>query len=379
MNLSSLEPIPFSNFHGVLKQYKSTNRRMSDYSLMRAFPEFLMRDKATWGIVKSLWPLASESDRTIDFRRFGGFDPLPRSRYMSVCIDPNGEDGQTLALELWAYASPKLAGDNRVFDLSDSKYCTLVQTPYVDEDGLQMAPITKPRQGIMLQFRASKNSLNPYVQHILERFGDIKELQLSKGLPFQQFVPYNLCEYNFPKVIDLRRHKVQIWFEKLITLAFAKILLRADHGTPRSVQGVDKTQIEKIRDSGLLNFPYALSMLMIPSHGGSLLTHLIGHVLRRVGANALIYPSARSDCNVINSNGIPKSFRGWNLVDYRDAPAVEDAPWGTLFQTKIEDIWMPISGVDYKHFQEAELQGSWAVTGNEAAHIRAYLQKISSL
>jgi hypothetical protein len=118
---------------------------------------------------------------------------------------------------------------------------------------------------------------------------------------------------------------------------------------------------------------------MIPTHGGSLLTHVLGHRLRRLGANALVYPSARADSFCISNEGGLKSFGGWNLVDYRNAAPAEDVPWETLFQTYLADIWVPVNGVEYKTFQEPKLRGSWAVTGNINAHIMAYNEKMESL
>jgi len=67
-------------------------------------------------------------------------------------------------------------------------------------------------------------------------------------------------------------------------------------------------------------FYHMLPALMNRNRGGSIITQAIGLLLRRSGADALVYPSARTNVRVIVEDGKPINWNGWNLVDYRGAP-----------------------------------------------------------
>ena len=86
--------------------------------------------------------------------------------------------------------------------------------------------------------------------------------------------------------------------------------------------------MSKAQREGITQFVEALPLLTHPARGGGPHAELIGVQLqgaaafcRRHGAQALVFPSARSDtlCEVRGDALV--NWRGWCLVDYRDADA----------------------------------------------------------
>ena len=68
-----------------------------------------------------------------------------------------------------------------------------------------------------------------------------------------------------------------------------------------------------------VSFPDMLPVLMDPSHGGNTVTDTIGQVLRLHNISGLVYPTARTPVGLHWVDGELYNFRGWNLVDYREA------------------------------------------------------------
>jgi hypothetical protein len=64
--------------------------------------------------------------------------------------------------------------------------------------------------------------------------------------------------------------------------------------------------------------PTLLSPGLGDAHGA---TQVAGSWLRRLGADALVFPSARADTRVSIASGELHEWYGWNLVDYRDSPS----------------------------------------------------------
>ena len=78
---------------------------------------------------------------------------------------------------------------------------------------------------------------------------------------------------------------------------------------------------------GIDRFEDTLPVLMQPSIGGGDQTDRNGGVIqafaafvRSKGAQSLVFPSARSDVLFEMKHGRLERWRGWSLVDYRDAP-----------------------------------------------------------
>jgi hypothetical protein len=111
-------PIPFSTFRGTLKQLdpNDTDEPARSNAFRWAFPAFLD-------------PLVEHLDAPVPAfqkarprrRRFSGglftrTQPLPRKRYYTVCIAPNGFDANALCLELKAYAGSIVRQKVEVYD-----------------------------------------------------------------------------------------------------------------------------------------------------------------------------------------------------------------------------------------------------------------------
>ena len=85
-------------------------------------------------------------------------------------------------------------------------------------------------------------------------------------------------------------------------------------------------------------FEHLLPTLLGKQRGGPLTTQMIGMDLRRNGVGALIYPSARIDAHVTVEDGQVSDWRGFNLVDYRNAPAVLTPENGDFVLTDLETL-----------------------------------------
>jgi tetratricopeptide (TPR) repeat protein len=73
--------------------------------------------------------------------------------------------------------------------------------------------------------------------------------------------------------------------------------------------------------NGAENFFGLLAFLMCPSPGGSPITEVLGRWFRQLGAQGLVFPSARNDAACLFEKGRLTGYEGWNFVDYRDAAA----------------------------------------------------------
>jgi hypothetical protein len=84
----------------------------------------------------------------------------------------------------------------------------------------------------------------------------------------------------------------------------------------------------------------------------------MGRWFRQIGANALIYPSARTDVECILHNGKVTLSRGWNLVDYRGAPEPDQAARIIM----APDSWWGLLGA-YTNVQILGDGQSWRIVG----------------
>ena len=115
-----------------------------------------------------------------------------------------------------------------------------------------------------------------------------------------------------------------------------------------------------------------LSFLMYSwAMGGTPVTNAIGRWLQSIGANALVYPSARSDarCNVQGDQLV--DFAGFVLVDYRDGVAIPN---------EVRIICEPYSWKEnWGHVQSdsgGEWSGAWAIRGITRALVQTKRQQL---
>ena len=272
------------------------------------------------------------------YRRFAGDATLPRGRYFSVSDSSVGDDHGTLIHELISYTDHQKCGRFQITDPADPYAFADANSPQSLSSSVPMA--------ITLNFQHDKNGLSPLVQHLVDRC----LIAVARSTIIE--IPYEVRTEKFDRVIDLREPRTQSWlYESLISgvpgVAFeysgGRVSNRlswagkrpSDLDTKLWVGGSNSTNVitygpcdswDERNIGGPENFLGLLPYLIFPVRGGSPITDAIGRWLRQNGTNALIYPSARNDVECVVENGLLTCTKGWNLVDYREAPAPHSKP-----------------------------------------------------
>lgn len=226
-------------------------------------------------------------------RRFAGDDTLPRSRYYTLCKDEEGHDAGTLVCEMWAYSHIARTGKIDLVDMAD---------PTAPERLAKLGLEIPASNSILLVFLPGPDSgLSPFLLH--------------SGLP-QRVVafplPVRVIYERIDKVVDLRIPDTADWFARVVSQAVLEV------HSPLT----DKTSYLKcwpLRPP-LDNFGQLLPAMLTQELGGGVLSVAVGALLRKAGANALVFPSARNDPFLRFRDGKLRRAEGWNLVDYREAP-----------------------------------------------------------
>ncbi len=150
------------------------------------------------------------------------------------------------------------------------------------------------------------------------------QLPLSLGIDGSTFTlikyPVLRLKVAVDGVLDLRQPPAQDWVVAFLcqkAALFADTLKRNTRAKQRDRRWLITLRLLLAQDLG----------------GGQLATQAIGYELRRLGAAGLVFPSARSDSQVIMRDGQMLEHRGFNFVDYRASkPLVLSAPdawtWG---------------------------------------------------
>jgi hypothetical protein len=280
--------IPFTNFSGRLKQLDTS--ALSDlFDLF--FPEFRTLHEAS-----SYWAKGGirlmVSARSTNFisrgreRRFAGDETLKRQRY--YCIEDsktNRSDNNTLLGELFAYADPRLLVLPELLD-------STVDVEHFTDFRYLSAPCI---------LHILRNQDNPWF------FSPVFGIP-PDGTIFQY--PLKIVDQNIDRVIDLRITSTLHWFYNTFS--------NLEQTTNLSLESFSVVPFAKRPPKDVQEFlPALLSQSL---GGGTTFIQGIGAWLRANGANALIYPSARSDsCAIVRNGTVIDSF-GYILVDYRDAP-----------------------------------------------------------
>lgn len=226
-------------------------------------------------------------------RRFAGDDALPRSRYYTLCRDESGHDAGTLVCEMWAYSHIARTGRIELIDTADP----------TTRDRLGKLGLEPPtRNSILLVFLPGPESgLSPFL--------------LRNGLPQTVVafpIPTRTIHEHIEKVVDLRIPDTADWFARVVSQAVLEVHSPA----------ANKTSYFKCWPlrRPLDNFGQLLPAMLTQEPGGGVLSVAAGALLRKAGANALVFPSARNDPFLRVKDGQLRRAEGWNLVDYRDAP-----------------------------------------------------------
>ena len=229
-------------------------------------------------------------------RRYAGDFSLPRSSYFTVCRDEAGDDGGLLLRELSTYAQPQKSGLVQLYDTTDPS------------DAIEpLRAMLKPGKSAIFCFPQDlKHFPSPYRRFV--------GLDANRDAKIVAIIPTQSMQIGFDRLIDLRMPTTRRWFVTELT--------RLEN---KDMPGRDGTRVTMPMfplAGPLDDFKDLLPTLLAQGLGdGSGVTQIAGSWLRQLGADALIFPSARADVSVSFANGKLESWYGWNLVDYRGAPA----------------------------------------------------------
>jgi hypothetical protein len=217
-------------------------------------------------------------------RRFAGDPSLPRGQYWIVEDTRPNRYRNPLLNELFAYASPWVQVPLRVLDTrldrsQVKKWLSATQSAVHRESLLQLIP--------------------PHFPGALPRSLGIdgSTFTLIKYPVFRQKIAVD-------GVLDLRQPSAQDWVVAFLcrNVGFFASMVK------------NNTRAEQRERRWLV----ALRLLVAQDHGGGQLgAQALGCELRRLGAAGLVFPSARSDSQVVTHNGQILEHRGFNFVDYR--------------------------------------------------------------
>lgn len=223
-------------------------------------------------------------------RRFSGDGFLSPARYFTLCR-ANGVDGGTMRREITAYHDPLMTGSLYISDTTESD---------VMNNGLGS---DESQHGVYRSQPSLLVSIPPFtaIQH--EWLGSGTRRWETAEL----VLPMRITQQSFERVVDLRMPEVATWFTHNLSRL-------------RWVTGDGSYQRAFPRKAALDEFAELLPSLMVQRlGGGNGATRIAGQWLRAIGADALVFPSARSDSALEIHEGDVRSFYGWNLVDYRGA------------------------------------------------------------
>jgi hypothetical protein len=343
---------PFTAFEGWLKQVEEPEYEIDRRVVETAFPGFFGEPGVDYEgrefLEESFKALGTSLDGwepAYRYRRYAGGSNLPRGRYYTVCVDKSGNDRQTLAREFQAYIDADQSGEVYVYDMTDPGQ--LAARQWFSQ--FRNSPISSDE--IVVSFRSKPGMASPMLK-VMTEANDIEVPELP------MFLRSCTHQESFDRVIDLRRPATQQWVFEQLTFGIPHTLFGYENGyrtdivvrrtgdllTKRGPLERVSTTIEASRECKTAifypplnthdsrhvvadvpnNFFGVMSYLLFPFRGGSPVTEVIGRWLRGLGAEALVFPSARNDVTVHIERGELLSSSGWNLVDFRDSPAPDD-------------------------------------------------------
>jgi hypothetical protein len=287
-------------------------------------------------------------------RRFAGDASLPRGRYFSLC-DSSGFDNGTLVRELRTYYNPEVSGIPQIFDLTDPKDHQII----VENAGFEnISP-----ENIVLLFLPVLGQTSSIAQK-LASYTSTDFYGLSTGRTgICVLLPLTISHLHLKRTIDLRKPDVAAWFSSTMSR------LQWDLGGDTPIPCFPER-------SPVDTFFEVLPEVLAQEIGGGGFCKAAGIFLRQLGANALIYPSARTDADVAIDQGMVTKASGWNIVDYEKSQALEMLAWiemGTDWPTAVgirpgpeipedqESIWF--YEVEFEDKSVGPEAGSWRVHG----------------
>jgi transposase-like protein len=287
--------VPFTSFDGWIKQIVPERAPpIAREAFEAAFPWFLDLAVPPEKMLASIpeegkaWRFSGRRPR-----RFAGDDALPRSRYYTLCKDESGNDAGTLVCEIWAYSHIARTGEIELIDTAD---------PTASKRLAKLGLETPANKSILVVFSPGpKSGVSPFLLHT--------------GLPQRVVafpIPMQTIHERIDKVVDLRIPDTADWFARVVSQAVLHL-----HSPSTDRSGYYKCWPFR---PPLDNFGQLLPAMLTQELGGGVLSVAAGALLRRAGANALVFPSARNDPRLRVQDGKLGWAKGWNLVDYRKAP-----------------------------------------------------------
>lgn len=377
--------IPFKGFNGYLKRLDINNLSEEQKSIFAfAFSGFFFEETINTKALnqsnykRTLTELEEFSinagpEKPFNYRRFSGGDYLERGRYYTLCNDSSGDDYNNLVAELLAYSKPSQAGEIVLLDLDSKRESSLrAREFYKNNYGLD-----NPQNTILMQCNSEHGIISP-IQKLIKNPNYIKN---SKNFPI--FLKTEVIESTISNVIDLRYPDVQKWmFDSLSNGIENLMYMSSDRVSQSPFQPGFITEewiklIENQTDQVSVVYPpnenwdgvephYSddlvalLSILMHPHNlGGTPLTNAIGRWLQSIGANALIYPSARTNIKCEIKNGEIIDHAGFILVDYQNIDKIPSH----LIVINEPSSWMFMHGKYERVVGKRENAGSWMTTG----------------
>jgi hypothetical protein len=242
-------------------------------------------------------------------RRYSGdtHEPLPRSRYFALHGEQSTVDTYTLLGEMNAYGDSVLTGHCAAVPC-DPDSITIVFRAFPGEPNPLWCFVTNPDR-----YSFFANAWNDPRNEISQ---EAKSLILSET-EFKVAIPCERVALEFDRVFDLRYPDARAW------------MLRFFSHPPRTLDDNDLAHGEWLESlAGEYGFDLStvkawrsiVSVTCCRYFGGNALTEVSASFLRRLGAQGLVFPSARCDYGVVFQDGRMLSHWDWNLVDFRDTP-----------------------------------------------------------
>ena len=339
--VESAVPPPYKSLDLLLKQFDLQGLDLAAQQAFTLFSSFTQVWKQNRSrhiseaeqMLRSLSPRGGEYEVRSDqraSRRFSGDGYLERARYFSLCRE-DGLDGGTMQRELTVYQDPMSDGPVEIHDLTEGP-------PPAGDPPLEAgAPAREGPRGILV-------SIPPYTAM---RHGWLHD-GVRRWNTATVVLPVRITRERFERLIDLRDPRVASWFTHELTR------LRWIIGDGSEARAFQKKE-------PLDEFADLLPSLMVQYQGGGNgATRIAGQWLRSLGADGLVFPSARSDSWVEVDHETVRDFYGWSLVDYRGASPARlhtsdmTSGWITQMSNEIDEMPMPHQA---DAFLERETQG----------------------
>ena len=236
-------------------------------------------------------------------RRYSGDHTLPRGRYYAMC-DETGDDQGTLVGELRAYYSPAVAGIVRIYD------CTLPGD--LERVRALDIPAGNNRQ-LIFGFPPVGSVANPFAAAFASVAGQPRLAEVLGRKEVLVGLPLSVMQLTRDRVLDLREPDAAEWFTRMLTT----LEWRLPDGAIRCFPSRPP----------LTRFQELLPELLTQENGGGGITVAAGVMLRHLGADGVMFPSARSDARAGGDVGDFMRPVGWNFVDFAEAGPPEFFAW----------------------------------------------------